>query len=53
MKVGNVMSAKQLPFKRSTKAKIYKIGNFKGGVGKSTTAQMLGFESAYAKKKIP
>lgn len=51
MKVGNVMSATQLPFKRSTKAKIYKIGNFKGGVGKSTTAQMLGFESAYAKKK--
>lgn len=25
---------------------IYVIGNFKGGVGKSTTAQMLGFESA-------
>lgn len=30
-------------------AKKYVIGNFKGGVGKSTTAQMLGFESAYSK----
>ncbi|WP_285697777.1 ParA family protein, partial [Enterococcus hirae] len=27
-------------------AKKYVIGNFKGGVGKSTCAQMLGFESA-------
>lgn len=27
-------------------AKKYVIGNFKGGVGKSTAAQMLGFESA-------
>lgn len=30
-------------------AKIYVIGNFKGGVGKSTAAQMLGFESAAEK----
>lgn len=30
-------------------AKIYVIGNFKGGVGKSTAAQMLGFESAVNK----
>lgn len=30
-------------------AKKYVIGNFKGGVGKSTTAQMLGFESAFSK----
>ncbi|MDH6364481.1 chromosome partitioning protein [Enterococcus sp. PF1-24] len=29
------------------RAKKYVIGNFKGGVGKSTVAQMLGFESAY------
>jgi len=34
------------------KAKKYVIGNFKGGVGKSTAAQMLGFESAnYFKHK--
>ncbi|MBC1914136.1 ParA family protein [Listeria booriae] len=32
-------------------AKIYVIGNFKGGVGKSTAAQMLGFESAVEKKR--
>ncbi|HAQ7196237.1 TPA: AAA family ATPase, partial [Listeria monocytogenes] len=32
-------------------AKIYVIGNFKGGVGKSTSAQMLGFESAIKKQK--
>ncbi|AOA04052.1 ParA family protein [Carnobacterium maltaromaticum] len=31
------------------KAKVYVIGNFKGGVGKSTAAQMLGFESAVNK----
>lgn len=30
-------------------AKKYVVGNFKGGVGKSTTAQMLGFESALVK----
>lgn len=30
-------------------AKKYVVGNFKGGVGKSTTVQMLGFESAYVK----
>lgn len=30
-------------------AKKYVIGNFKGGVGKSTCAQMLGFESAVQK----
>lgn len=30
-------------------AKVYVIGNFKGGVGKSTAAQMLGFEAAAAK----
>lgn len=30
-------------------AKKYVVGNFKGGVGKSTTAQMLGFESARVK----
>lgn len=30
-------------------AKKYVVGNFKGGVGKSTTAQMLGFESAMVK----
>lgn len=33
------------------KAKVYVIGNFKGGVGKSTAAQMLGFESAVAKNR--
>ncbi|MBC1604448.1 AAA family ATPase [Listeria rocourtiae] len=33
------------------KAKVYVIGNFKGGVGKSTAAQMLGFESASAKNR--
>ncbi|MBC1228668.1 ParA family protein [Listeria booriae] len=33
------------------KAKVYVIGNFKGGVGKSTAAQMLGFESAIAKNR--
>lgn len=32
------------------KAKKYVIGNFKGGVGKSTAAQMLGFESAIQKE---
>lgn len=32
-------------------AKKYVIGNFKGGVGKSTSAQMLGFEAAVVKKK--
>lgn len=32
-------------------AKKFVIGNFKGGVGKSTCAQMLGFESAVAKKQ--
>lgn len=32
-------------------ANIYVIGNFKGGVGKSTVAQMLGFESAIVKKR--
>lgn len=32
-------------------ANIYVIGNFKGGVGKSTVAQMLGFESATVKKR--
>lgn len=32
-------------------AKKYVIGNFKGGVGKSTVAQMLGFESAVFKKR--
>lgn len=31
-------------------AKKYVIGNFKGGVGKSTVAQMLGFESAVEKQ---
>lgn len=30
-------------------AKKYVVGNFKGGVGKSTTVQMLGFESATVK----
>lgn len=33
------------------KAKKYVIGNFKGGVGKSTVAQMLGFEAAMFKNK--
>lgn len=33
------------------KAKIYVIGNFKGGVGKSTAAQMLGFRSAQQGRK--
>lgn len=32
-------------------ANIYVIGNFKGGVGKSTVAQMLGFESARIKNR--
>ena len=32
-------------------AKKYVIGNFKGGVGKSTCAQMLGFEAATFKEK--
>ncbi|HIY56694.1 MAG TPA: ParA family protein [Candidatus Tetragenococcus pullicola] len=32
-------------------AKKYVIGNFKGGVGKSTCAQMLGFEAATVKGK--
>lgn len=32
-------------------AKKYVIGNFKGGVGKSTCAQMLGFEAAMFKGK--
>lgn len=32
-------------------ANIYVIGNFKGGVGKSTVAQMLGFESARVKNR--
>ena len=32
-------------------AKKYVIGNFKGGVGKSTCAQMLGFESAVKEGK--
>lgn len=32
-------------------AKKYVIGNFKGGVGKSTAAQMLGFESAIQKER--
>lgn len=32
-------------------ANIYVIGNFKGGVGKSTVAQMLGFESATVKNR--
>lgn len=32
-------------------ANIYVIGNFKGGVGKSTCAQMLGFESAINKNR--
>lgn len=32
-------------------AKKYVIGNFKGGVGKSTCAQMLGFESAVHENK--
>lgn len=31
---------------RNVTAKKYVIGNFKGGVGKSTCAQMLGFEAA-------
>ncbi|WP_159723496.1 ParA family protein [Enterococcus sp. CSURQ0835] len=33
------------------KAQTYVVGNFKGGVGKSTTVQMLSFESAYHKKR--
>lgn len=33
------------------KSKKYVIGNFKGGVGKSTAAQMLGFESAIQKNR--
>ncbi len=33
------------------KAKTYVIGNFKGGVGKSTAAQMLGFRSAQQGRK--
>lgn len=32
-------------------ANIYVVGNFKGGVGKSTVAQMLGFESAAVKNR--
>lgn len=32
-------------------ANVYVIGNFKGGVGKSTCAQMLGFESATVKQR--
>ncbi|GFH41288.1 ParA family protein [Lactococcus insecticola] len=32
-------------------AQTYVVGNFKGGVGKSTCVQMLGFESASAKKR--
>lgn len=34
---------------KNKNAKKYVIGNFKGGVGKSTCAQMLGFESATVK----
>lgn len=30
-------------------AEKYVVGNFKGWVGKSTTVQMLSFESAYAR----
>lgn len=33
------------------KAETYVVGNFKGGVGKSTTVQMLSFESAYQKNR--
>jgi cellulose biosynthesis protein BcsQ len=33
------------------KAETYVVGNFKGGVGKSTTVQMLSFESAMVKKR--
>lgn len=32
-------------------AQVYVSGNFKGGVGKSTIAQMLAFESAFVKKR--
>jgi len=32
-------------------ANVYVVGNFKGGVGKSTCVQMLGFESASDKKR--
>lgn len=38
-------------FKNRNKAITYVIGNFKGGVGKSKTVEMLAFESAYAKKR--
>ncbi|GCF92995.1 cobyrinic acid a,c-diamide synthase [Enterococcus florum] len=33
------------------KAETYVVGNFKGGVGKSTTVQMLSFESAFRKHR--
>lgn len=33
------------------KAETYVVGNFKGGVGKSTTVQMLSFESAFRKNR--
>ncbi|EOH93104.1 ParA family protein [Enterococcus pallens] len=32
-------------------AQTYVVGNFKGGVGKSTTVQMLSFESAFRKNR--
>lgn len=33
------------------RAETYVVGNFKGGVGKSTTVQMLSFESAFVKNR--
>lgn len=38
-------------FKNRKKALTYVIGNFKGGVGKSKTVEMLAFDSAYFKKR--
>ncbi|WP_122647294.1 ParA family protein [Enterococcus mediterraneensis] len=35
----------------SKRAQTFVIGNFKGGVGKSTTVQMVGFESAAVKER--
>lgn len=40
-----------LYFKNRKKAITYVIGNFKGGVGKSKTVEMLAYDSAYFKKR--
>lgn len=38
-------------FTNRDQALVYVIGNFKGGVGKSKTVEMLAFDSAYFKKR--